>query len=490
MLKALSSGRFNKLAMTIHETSKTKIIATLGPASSEEKHLMGLIYSGIDLFRFNFSHGSHDVHEEMIQRVRAINKKMNTHIALLADLQGPKIRLGEVEEGTLVRDDDTIIFTNRKCIGNHQRVYVSYPELPVDVAKGDILLIDDGRLKFKVESSNGEDELVARIIHGGPLYSRKGVNMPHTRLSASGLTDKDKRDLEFIMEHDFDWIALSFVRWAKDITNLKEILQKRNKKALVIAKIEKPEALNELDEIIEAADAVMVARGDLGVEVSFEKVPLIQKQIVGKCIHRSTPVIIATQMLESMITNFRPTRAEANDVANAVFDGVDTVMLSGETSVGKFPVETIQSMQQIIDYAEGTAFVHKHEHIPIDSSHTYIPDSICYNACRMADQSGAKAIIAFAAKPQTAFRLAGNRPNAPVYIFTPDEQIIRQLSLVWGVRTFHIEAMKDVDSALDYAVNTLKKLNLVKHGDRLVQVSSLPLFDFEGVNTIKLTHVL
>ncbi len=478
------------MSIHIHDTSKTKIIATIGPASSSEDKLRELIISGIDMCRLNFSYGSYDQHEEVIQRIRKLNEELDTHVAILADLQGPKIRLGEMEEeGVIINDGEKIVFTNKDIRGNKEKIHIKYNDLPKDIKKGDTLLIDDGKLKFIVESTDLKYEVVARTVHGGPLYSRKGVNLPDTHISIPGLTDKDIEDVHFILDHDLDWIALSFVRWANDIKALKEIISKRNKKIMVVAKIEKPEALQEIDDIIDAADAVMVARGDLGVEVPFEKVPYIQKQIVQKCIRKSTPVIIATQMLETMITNFRPTRAEANDVANAVFDCADTVMLSGETSVGKYPIEAIKNMQKIIDYAEETEFVLKHEHLPDIDSLTYIPDSVCFNACKMADQAGAKAIIAFAVIPQTAFRLASNRSKAPVYVFTSDIKLIYQLSIIWGVRAFYMDKDCDAATAIAVSLDTLKEKGLIEASDVVVHVSSLPVFNKKGADTIKLSYV-
>ncbi len=476
--------------MHIHDTSKTKIIATIGPASASEEKLRDLIIAGIDVCRLNFSHGDYKHHEDVILKIRKLNAELDTQVAILADLQGPKIRLGEMEEdGMVVADDELVVFTNRVCKGNRERIYISYDELPKDVRAGDAILVDDGKLKFEVVSSDGSEKIVAKTIHGGPVYSRKGVNLPDTHLTVPSMTEKDLQDVRFILEHDLDWIALSFVRWSRDILELKKIIRDSNRNTLVLAKIEKPEALKELDQIIEEADAVMVARGDLGVEVSFDRVPYIQKQIVQRSIIRSTPVVVATQMLESMITNFRPTRAEANDVANAVFDCADTVMLSGETSVGAYPVEAIQSMQSIIDFAEGTEFVHHHEHLPDIESVTYVPDSVCYNACKMADQAGAKAIVAFGIKAQTAFRLSSNRPSAPIYLFTTDQQLMRQLSIVWGVRSFYIDPNRDVGDALDFSVKTLKKKKLIRNGDVIVHVSSLPLYDIQGMNTIRLSYV-
>lgn len=475
--------------MHIHDTSKTKIIATIGPASSSEKKLQEIICAGIDVCRLNFSHGSHDDHKIIIDRIKKINKKLDTHIAILADLQGPKIRLGEMENGIVIEDGKSVVFTNEPCTGNQDKIYISYHDLPKDIKIGDSILIDDGKLKFEVISTDGTKQIMAKAIHGGPVSSKKGVNLPDTHLSVPSLTEKDIRDVHFILDNEVDWIALSFVRWARDILELKKIVRDRNKNVLVLAKIEKPEALNEIDAIIEESDAVMVARGDLGVEVSFDKVPYIQKQIVQKCIMQSTPVVVATQMLESMVTNFRPTRAEANDVANAVFDCADTVMLSAETSVGSYPVDAIVSMQKIIDIAEGTEFVLDHEHLPDIESVSYIPDSVSYNVCKMADQSGAKAVVVFAAKALTAFRLASNRPKAPIYLFTSDEQLVRQMGIVWGIRAFFLDPHRDLGDAVDFSIRTLKHKKLIQNGDIIVHVSSMPIFDPQGVNTIKLSYV-
>jgi pyruvate kinase len=474
---------------TLNE-SKTKIIATVGPASSSEEKLNALIDAGVDAFRLNFSHGNYSEHELVIQRIRKLNAELNKHIAILGDLQGPKIRLGEFEEeGIIVGDGDEMVFTTEVCKGSKKRIHINYSNLPKDIKKGDIILIDDGKLKFEVQSTDLKSEITAKTVHGGPLYSRKGVNLPDTRILIPSLTEKDIKDVHFILDHDLDWIALSFVRRSEDIIALKKIIQESKKGTLIIAKIEKPEALTEIDKIIEESDAIMVARGDLGVEVSFEKVPYIQKQLVQKCVSKSTPVIIATQMLESMISNFRPTRAEANDVANAVYDCADTLMLSGETSVGNFPVESIQSMQKIINYAENTEFVFTHKHLPDIKSAIYISDSICYNACMMADQSGAKAIIVIAQSSQPVFRLASNRSVAPVYAFTSDMQFIHQLSIVWGVIAFYIDPVSGVDDAFNYSIKTLKQKKLISDEDIVVHVSSMLSSEKEGVTTIKLGYV-
>ena len=470
--------------------SKTKIIVTIGPACSSEEKLTSLIYAGVDAFRLNFSHGNYSEHEIIIQRIRSLNVKLQKHIAILGDLQGPKIRLGDIENpGTIVSDGSEIIFTNEDCKGTAARVHINYPELPEVVKKGDLILVDDGKLKFEVISGDAKSEIVARTIHGGPLYSKKGVNLPDTKLSIPSLTEKDIEDAHFMLDHDLDWIALSFVRKPDDILALKNIIRERKKSALVIAKIEKPEALFEIDKIIEESDGIMVARGDLGVEVSFEKVPFIQKQLAQKCIAMETPLIVATQMLESMINNFRPTRAEANDVANSVYDCADTLMLSGETSVGNYPIESVESMQLIIDYAEGTEFVQKHSHLPNIASTAYIPDSVSFNACKMADQSGAKAIIVFTQNPQTVFRLTSNRPLAPIFVFTGSEKLIHQMSIIWGVTSFYIDPKLKFDEAYKVSVESLVQKHLAAIGEIVVHVCSLPLFDKKGVTTIKLSYV-
>jgi pyruvate kinase len=474
----------------IHNSSRTKIIATIGPASASPKVLKEIIKAGIDVCRMNFSHGTHQQHLEVINNVRKINSEWKTDIALLADLQGPKIRLGEVEgEGVEVKKDETIVLTNQNCTGNREKIHLSYKNLAKDMKKGDQVLIDDGTIKAFVESVDNEQELTIRFLQGGVIKSRKGVNLPDSKLTVPSLTEKDLDDIKFIMEQDVDWIALSFVRSRNDILSLKEIIKSANKNIRIIAKIEKPEALRDLDSIIKYSDGIMIARGDLGVEIPFERVPYIQKQIVNKCIYHAKPVIVATQMLESMIVHFRPTRAEASDVANGVFDGADTLMLSGETSVGQFPVEAISSMQGIIDYAEGTEFVLDHEFLPEKDSPNYLSDSICYNASKMADQSGATAIVAFTSDGKIPIRISSHRPRAVILAFTPDEKVIRQLSLVWGVRAFKISDNFDINEAVDYVNAFLLDQNIVKKGDTVVYVGSLKLKDTDNAGLLKLSYV-
>ncbi|HSO85188.1 MAG TPA: pyruvate kinase, partial [Draconibacterium sp.] len=383
--------------------SQTKIVATLGPASSSKEVLTSLIQEGVDVFRLNFSHSKQEEHLKSIQLIKELNRELNTHVAILADLQGPKLRVGEIENNRIdLLEGDIITFVTEKCVGTKEQIYMSYQEFPHDVNVGESILIDDGKIKLEVTETNKKDRVKARVIYGGPLSSKKGVNLPNTKVSLPCLTDEDISNASFALDNEVDWIALSFVRKASDILDLKELIRRKNGHAGVIAKIEKPEALDEIDQIIEVTDGVMVARGDLGVEVSFDRVPLIQKLIVEKCIAQAKPVIIATQMMESMITNFTPTRAEANDVANAVLDSADALMLSGETSVGKYPVQTIQNMQKIIDYTEKNGNLFNKLHVPAQNSPKFLADSVCYNATVIANQIKAKAIVAFTNSGYTA----------------------------------------------------------------------------------------
>lgn len=472
-----------------HERSQTKIIATIGPATSSKEVLRQLFYEGIDVCRLNFSHGKHEDHLKVIKNIKELNEEINCNVAMLADLQGPKLRIGEVESGVVLEDGKEIEFTNQKVKGNASRVYMSYTEFPKDVNIGDSILIDDGKLKLEATYTNREDTVRARVVHGGPLSSKKGVNLPSTKISLPSLTEKDIEDARFALDHDVDWIALSFVRTVMDIVELKEIIKKKKKHAKVIAKIEKPEALEFIDEIIDMTDGVMVARGDLGVEVPFDRVPLIQKEIVHKCIENAKPVIIATQMMESMIENFRPTRAEANDVANAVLDGADAVMLSGETSVGKYPIEVIRSMQQIIDWTERNGYEFYHGNQEIEMSHSFISDTLCSNASELSKNAGARAIVTFTFTGYTAFRLASHRPDAGIYALTANKHLLRQMSLIWGVRAFYHDEFEDINKCIEKSNETLKKEKLLKDDDLVIHVAGLPLKKKGRANMMKLTYI-
>jgi pyruvate kinase len=472
------------------ERSHAKVIATIGPACHDKKILEEMIHEGVDVFRFNFSHGDHDEQLERLEMVKALNKELKTNVAMLADLQGPKLRIGVIEnEPVMLVEGAELEFSTKKCTGTADKVFISYDQFPQDVKKGDIILIDDGKLRLKVKESNGVDSVMTEVEIGGPLSSKKGVNLPSTAISKPSLTEKDVADAKFALSQDVDWIALSFVRKAQDIYDLREIIEASGKHAGIIAKIEKPEALEELDAIVEASDAIMVARGDLGVEIDFHKVPLIQKSIVNKCISQSKPVIIATQMMESMITNATPTRAEANDVANAVLDGADTVMLSGETSVGKYPVGTIKNMQKIIDSTEFRGFHFFRKHPPKIHNQTFIEDSVCYNAVVMAEQTEASAIICLTNSGYTAYRISSHRPRANIFCFTMNKDLLRKLSLVWGARAFYFADCDNINDYIDYSMNYLQSQNLIKKDQLVVHVGSIPLLSRGKTNMIKLTTV-
>ena len=471
-------------------STQTKIIATIGPACSSYEVLKQMFIEGIDVCRLNFSHGTHEDHLEEIKTIDRLNRELNGNVAILADLQGPKLRIGDVENnGVELVEGNEIELTTKECLGTAERVYMSYNEFPGDVSVGDDILIDDGKLKLEVLSTNGRDTVQAKVIHGGILSSKKGVNLPSTKISLPSLTEKDINDAYFALDHDADWIALSFVRTVTDVIDLKEIIKKKKKSAKVIAKIEKPEALEEIDNIIDMADGIMIARGDLGVEVEFDRVPLIQKTILRKCIEQAKPVIIATQMMESMIHNFRPTRAETNDVAIAVLDGADSLMLSGETSVGKYPVEVIHSMQKIIDWTERNGFQFIREHAPKGLTKSFLPDSICYNACKMAEQTQAKAIITFTHSGYTAFRISSHRPDADIYAFTNNRKIMRIMSLVWGVRVFYLDEYNVMNDAIESSVKILMDKGYIRDEDTVIHVGTIPLNKRGQTNMMKLSYV-
>jgi pyruvate kinase len=468
--------------------SQTKVIATIGPTSSSKEVLEKMFHEGIDVCRLNFSHGTHEDHIHVINTVLELNQELNTNVALLADLQGPKIRIGDVEDNRVELIEGNIVtFVTEKCLGTAEKLYLSYQEFPKDVKEGDSILIDDGKLKLDVTETNRKNSVKAKVIHGGFLSSKKGVNLPNTKISLPSLTEKDIEDVNFALDNNVDWIALSFVRSAGDLIQLKEIIRNKKKFARIIAKIEKPEALDDIENIIDTSNGIMVARGDLGVEIPFDQVPLIQKDLVKRCIDKAKPVIIATQMLESMITNFRPTRAEANDVANAVLDGADAVMLSAETSAGKYPVESVAAMQKIIDWTE-KGVTYNRETLPISNSRTFLPDSICLNACRMVQQTDAGAIITFTYSGYTAFKISSHRPNSDIFVFTRNTTLLRKMSLVWGVRAFYMEEHENMDEAIQYSMDFLKSRNLIKENEVIVHVGSTPYEDKGQTNMIRLSY--
>jgi len=470
---------------------KTKIVATIGPATESKEMLSKIINTGVNVCRINFSHGTHENHKKVIDNIRAINKEQGLFTAILADLQGPKIRVGKIKnnKAELINGEE-IIITSNECIGDASKVYISYQNFPKDVAAGEFILLDDGKLKLEIKSSNNKDEVVAIVRHGGILSSNKGVNLPNTKISLPCLTPKDLVDLEFALKMNIAWIGLSFVRNAADIDELKGLIKRANNNAKVIAKIEKPEAVKDIDGIINATDAIMVARGDLGVEIPFQEVPLVQKMIVKKSMKASKPVIIATQMMESMIDNITPSRAEVNDVANAVMDGADAVMLSGETSVGNYPVEVIDAMDKIIKDVETAESLYHHEVLPSeDNIDRYITDSVCYNSCRLAQRVNSKGIITMTFSGYTAFKISSFRPKASIYVFTGNEEILNMLSLIWGVKVFFYTKFVSTDHTIADIKYILKKENELVKDDLVINIASMPIAEKGQSNMMKLSAI-
>jgi pyruvate kinase len=464
---------------------KTKILATIGPASNNYEMIKSLAFAGANVFRLNFSHGSHEVHQEVLDTIRKVNKEMNCHLGILQDLQGPKIRVGEVENnGVEIHPGEKLTITSDPVIGTASLVSTVYKNLPQDVQEGEHILIDDGNLELLVNDTDGKN-VNCTVIHGGILKSRKGINLPNTKVSAPSLTEKDLEDLEFGLANDVDWIALSFVRSAEDIIDLRNRIKAAGKDCKIVAKIEKPEALENIDAIIAATDAIMVARGDLGVEVPMEIVPLWQKKMVEKCKLACKPVIIATQMMESMIQNPRPTRAETNDVANAVLDGADAVMLSAETASGKYPVNAVKAMTSIITYLEENAPVYHNLYKIEEGDPTFLSSNLILMASRLSRNVNAKAIVGITSSGFTGFRLASHRPLSNIFVFTRNHKLLTQMSLVWGVRAYHYEGQESTDGVFADIEAILKKDGHVHSGDVIINTGSMPLTQKGKTNMLK-----
>lgn len=470
--------------------TRTKIVATVGPASSSPEVLKQLILSGVDTFRLNFSHGTQQSHKEVISHIKRLNAQLNTHVGILADLQGPKIRIGDVENGsiTLVPEKE-IDITVKQSVCTAQSLFVNYAPFAKEVKPGDLVLLDDGHFILKVLKSNNKDKVRAKIIYGGVLTSRKGVNLPDSEISLPSLTKKDLSDLQFALEQDVNWIALSFVRTAKDITDLKNRIKKSGFEAKVIAKIEKPQAVKNLEDILDVTDAVMIARGDLGVEVPMRDMTIIQKRIVTACINKAKPVIIATQMMQSMIDSPMPTRAEINDVANGIFDGADALMLSAETASGKYPVKVIQVMKDIAERIEHENSIYNKKLVPLVTSKTRLSDAICYNACKIAEDVHAKAIISLSRSGYTAFMISSYRPKADLLVYMDNRKNLNTLNLVWGVRTFFYDKNRTVEDTIDDLKFDLKKQGFVKKNDIVVNTASMPLHWKGSTNMLKVGTV-
>lgn len=469
---------------------KTKIIATVGPACNTYEKLLALVQEGVNVFRLNFSHGTHAEHQKVIEHIKAINETFPFNIAILADLQGPKLRVGEIVEGGLnLKKGDEFYFTSEKCVGTLDNIYISYPNFYLDVRIGEKILLDDGKIEVLVKEITQDNRVKVEVLTSGLLTSKKGVNLPDTNVSLPSLSEKDLNDLDFIISQGIDWVALSFVRRPEDVTALRSILKSKNSNAKIISKIEKPEALKQLREIILASDAVMVARGDLGVELPLEQIPMIQRTIVRKCIHRAKPVIIATQMMESMIDRTRPNRSEITDVANAVLEGADAVMLSGETAMGQYPDRVVRTMVSIINEVEKEETVYNRNLVPQPHSPSFLSDALCYNACQIAEDVKANALIGMTQSGYTGFMLSSYRPHAPLYVFTKTPSLVNQLSLSWGVQAFYYDKEESMDDTIADQINFLKDKGLLQSGDVVVNTGSTPVKDHLPTNLIKISKV-
>jgi pyruvate kinase len=470
---------------------KTKIVATLGPACSSKEVIKKMIDAGVNVFRINFSHADYTDVQERIDIIRGLNDEFGYNTAILADLQGPKLRVGVMKEDVVVNPGDIITFQTAEDIpGTKERVYMNYKEFPRDVNPGEFILLDDGKLMFEALETNGTTEVICKVIQGGPLKSKKGVNLPNTKVSLPALTKKDIKDALFAIEQKVDWIALSFVRTPKDLEELQDLIAKHSDhKIPIIAKIEKPEAVENIDKIVAYCDGLMVARGDLGVEIPAHEVPLIQKKLIHRAKTARIPVIVATQMMETMITSLTPTRAEVNDVANSVMDGADAVMLSGETSVGNYPIEVIEKMSQIIEAVEDSPLIIVPQNPPHVRTKRFITKSICYHAAIMANEIKAKAISTLTNSGYTAFQISAWRPSAHILVYTSNKRILTQLSLLWGVNAFYYDKFVSTDDTVGDVNDIAKEKGYVKKGDMLINLAAMPVADKGMVNTLRVSEI-
>jgi len=474
----------------MRKIKKTKIVATLGPASSSREVIRAMMENGVNVFRINFSHADHNDVLERIEIIRELNISLGFHVAILADLQGPKLRVGKMTEGTVVGEGQEVLFTTDKVeLGTADAIYMNYKQFPKDVSAGERVLLDDGKLIFEVLETDNEARVKARVIQGGELKSNKGVNLPNTNISLPALTEKDIEDAIFAIKQDVDWIALSFVRHKQDVEDLRTLIQEHGKYDIpIISKIEKPEALVNIKEIVKASNALMVARGDLGVEVPAEEVPIVQKELVQHAKLARIPVIVATQMMESMIDGLTPTRAEVNDVANSVMDGADAVMLSGETSVGKYPVEVIQTMRRIVVSVENSPLIQVPHKAPKKKNARFVTKSVCYHAATMADEIEAKAICTLTNSGYTAYQISAWRPSASVLVFTSNPRILAQLNLLWGVKGRLYEGSGSTDDTVKEVNEIAKKKEYVQEGDLIINLVAMPLADRGKVNTLRVSR--
>ncbi len=484
--------QMDKQAGIEHSQKRTKIVATVGPACDTYDKLLALVKAGVNVFRLNFSHGAYEDKSKIIAFIREINKKEPYNIAILGDLQGPKLRVGELENGQLeLVDGSEFIFTTEKMVGTIDKIYVSYPNLAKDVKVGERIFLDDGKMEVKVKEILNDKEVKISVTLGGTLRPKKGVNLPDSALTMPSLTEKDLADLDFIIDNNLDWVALSFVRKAVDIIELKKIIKRKESKIKVIAKIEMPEALKNIRDIIVESDGIMVARGDLGVEVPVEQVPIIQKEIIRKCMHRAKPVIVATQMMESMMERTKPNRSEVTDVANAVLEGADAVMLSGETAMGEYPTLVVEMMSKIIQEVEKSVYDYDRDDIlkPQPHSPSFLSDAICYTACKLAQDTHANALIGMTQSGYTGFMLSSYRPKSPLYIFSKERSLINQLSLSWGVRAIYYTEEESLDDIIFDQIEILKQRGFLSSGDIVVNTGSTPIDLHLPTNIVKITKI-
>jgi len=475
----------------MHNLKKTKIVATLGPATDDKTIMHNMMKAGVNVFRINFSHADYEEVKMRVKMIRELNAEFGFTTAILGDLQGPKLRVGVIEEGAVVTPGDIVTFTNKECVGNASLAYMTYQRFPKDVKVGEKILLDDGKLMMEIVSTDDESEVKAKVIQGGPFKSKKGVNLPNTKVSLPALTEKDVNDAIFAMkEIQVDWFALSFVRNPQDLLDLQALIKKHSEHHIpIISKIEKPEAVADIDRIMPYTDAIMVARGDLGVEIPAEEVPLIQKELVRKCKIARKPVIIATQMMETMIDSMTPTRAEVNDVANSVLDGADAVMLSGETSIGQYPVEVIEQMSRIIKKVESCSRIEVPEHKPVIRDDRYITNSVCYNAAQMAEQIEAGVITTMTNTGYTAFEISSHRPDAHILTFTNNKRILTMLNLVWGVQAIYYDKFASTDETVVDVNAIVKEKGYAAEGESLVNLTSMPVQERGMVNTMRISTI-
>jgi len=476
----------------MRKIKKTKIIATIGPSSSSSKTMEQMMLEGVDVFRINFSHAKHNEVKKTIKLIREIDKKFLLNTAIIADLQGPKLRIGKMKKNSSFKKGDKITIDSKsQLVGNSKKLYVNYKNLAKDIKEGENILLDDGKIILKILSTNKRDLITAEVIQGGNIDSNKGFNLPNTKISLSPLTEKDIEDAILAIKEKVDWLALSFVRSKSDIEDLFKIIDQNSEYRIpVIAKIEKPEALKNIDEIIKVSSGLMVARGDLGVELESSEIPLIQKKLVAKAKKARIPVIIATQMMESMMESLSPTRAEVNDVANSVMDGADAVMLSGETSVGKYPLEVIKTISSIINKVENSNLISLANKRPKDKkSKRYITKSICYSAAKMANNIKAKAISTLTHSGYTAFQISSWRPSTHVLVFTSNKRILTQLNLLWGVKAFFYDSFESTDRTVEQINKIALDNKFLQKGDKVINLTSMPIDKKGMTNTLRISEI-